>query len=195
MPADREEYRRRIAALTARAQRTSYSVCVLGPGVADGPGYAKRSAIVEELRTRGFAADTPEEVDQKLASTELSAVPAGVRELLLFQDSDCIVVLNTPTAYGTVAELGQIQTLMTLRPDFADLVVLHPYQYLPQVEPPDFEAGYVASLIREMPRIPYTENEFSVCSLVAECMRRLEAYRWKKGNSEVGGGLNLPSLP
>ncbi len=140
----------------------------------------KRLRICDELTSLGIICTTPERADEGLDEETKKAVPAPMREIELFRQAECIVVLSTKDAIGAAAELGQLHALGLTDPTFhAEVLVLHLYKYLPTPTPPEDQLPYLSSVVQGMPhRIAYSSVEFDECSLVASCISRVQDLRW-----------------
>ena len=192
---ERDEYLRRVSALADQARKTEFRVCVLGPGEGDPLGFQKREAIRDQLTAKGMDCFMPEERDATLPQETKALVRAPDREVELFWSSDCIILLSTRKATGAIGELGQLHAMAKLVPRFIlRVIVAHPE--LPYPRPDEADLPYVLSLLRSIPiRIPYTQEQFDACSIVAEAVERAENLRTMKANEAAlgpTGGL-LPS--
>jgi len=171
----REEYLRKIDALYKATTEIPFNVCVLGPGGEGTPGTKKRAQIVQELGKRGMNAYTPEALDDDLPEAVRAVVGTPDREIQLFRLSDCIVILHTDEGMGTGGEMGMIAADRRHYERYATVIVFYPHKYLePEIGKQSLVAGLIADNLN---RVGYSDREFEACSVVADCVARVENRR------------------
>ena len=147
------------------AYHRKLSIAVLGPSVASGSGNygLKRNQIRDSLQEAGHDAFYPETRIDINAPWVL-----GESSLLESKEVDLIVLFQTPSSFGVVAEIGAFSVIPKIR---RKTIVLTPEQHYTPDE------GFLANTINLYPiRIPYTEQQFEKCYLLDDCKQAVDEF-------------------
>ena len=147
---------------------TPLRVAVLGPnlGESSNPGGEKRRQIYQALREAEHSPFFPESILEDEPAT--SFFLGRERELLASSDVHLVFLLHT-SGYGVVAELGSFVHVPEI---VSKTIVLYPYSRYQPTE------ALLANTAREFPfRMPYSQEQFDSCNLVAECLKWAEQRR------------------
>lgn len=143
-------------------ERAGISIAVLGPGLnTDTAGSRKRRQIHAELERDGHNPFFPESYVASDPTRE--SLLEQERRLLGGSDVHLVVILHTAASYGTIAEIAYFTQFPEI---LAKSAILFPINYYTPDE------SLVANTVREYHiRIPYSDDQFDACQLVAECRK------------------------
>lgn len=150
-------------------------VAVLGPGLGSPltPGSMKRQQIRSELEADGHHPFFPEDEGLLVPEYPNEPILEQERRLLVRPDVDLIVVLCTAESVGAGYEVANFMSVPEIKTKTA---ILFPRQlYTPDESVP-------ANTVRAYHvKLPYADEHFRSCQLVAECRKWAEdkqASKW-----------------
>ena len=138
--------------------RRRLSIAVLGPA-----DDSKRIQIRDFLSQAGHSPFFPE----RRINLDTTWVLAEA-ELLSREDVHLIIVLQTASSRGVIAEIGALALVPAVR---AKTAILTPKEHY------DPDRGFLANTINCFPiQIPYTKRHFKECCLIEDCWRIVEDF-------------------